>query len=348
MLGSRGRQSGTLPPMRTFGLTTIAMLVALPPAIANDTSATLGAGGLVPMKSSSIVMESEDLRISPHEITVNYVFRNMTNRDVDQLVAFPLPEIDGGAVANIVIEIPSSDPLNFIGFTASVAGKVITPNVEVRAFLNGAEITGQLQSLHLPLSVLDTRVTAAFRNLPAADRLRIDGWVDCSLTRDSKCWPYWQSRVQYYWTQHFRAGARLEVTHRYRPVVGGGTVYRGDAPYYLADSSDMRRKYCPRQDALTEIRSRLQPRPGEKNDGSTPVLAEREIQYILTTANNWSGPIGTFHLSVVPNSPGDIVATCMPGLKRVAPARYEMTLSGFRPDRELELLILQDVAEPQK
>jgi len=31
----------------------------------------------------------------------------------------------------------------------------------------------------------------------------------------------------------------------------------------------------------------------------------------------------------------------MPGLKRVAPTRYELVRSNFRPDRELQLLVLQ-------
>ena len=39
--------------------------------------------------------------------------------------------------------------------------------------------------------------------------------------------------------------------------------------------------------------------------------------------------------------PDDMVVTCMPGLKRVAPARYELARSNFRPDRELDVLILQ-------
>jgi len=80
---------------------------------ANDTNARLGAGGLVPEKSADIVMESEDLIISVHQITVRYLFRNTSDRDLDLIVAFPLPEVDGAAVANIPIFFPSPDPLNF-------------------------------------------------------------------------------------------------------------------------------------------------------------------------------------------------------------------------------------------
>jgi hypothetical protein len=83
------------------------ILTILLPASANDTMVTLGAGGLIPIKSTEIVMESEDLQVSAHQITVKYVFRNTTHHDVDATVAFPLPPLDGGTVENSPISIPS-------------------------------------------------------------------------------------------------------------------------------------------------------------------------------------------------------------------------------------------------
>src|SRR5215469_1650651 len=101
---------------------------------ANDTLATLGAGGLVPVKSSTIVMESENLHITLHRITVDYVFRNTSNQDVDAVVAFPLPELDGAAIEVSPIELPSKDPTNFLSFKLTVDGKPVSTKVEVRAF----------------------------------------------------------------------------------------------------------------------------------------------------------------------------------------------------------------------
>jgi hypothetical protein len=68
------------------------------PILANDTMVTLEAGGLVPVKSSKVAMESERLRISVHRVTVDYVFRNTSDQDVDAVVAFPLPELDGATL----------------------------------------------------------------------------------------------------------------------------------------------------------------------------------------------------------------------------------------------------------
>jgi hypothetical protein len=318
----------------------LAAIVALATVLrvaANDTTVTLGAGGLIPARSSAIVMESEDLQISVHQITVKYVFRNTGSHDLDLMVAFPLPEIDGGAAANVPIDFPSRDPLNFVDFEVFVAGRKIAPKTEVRSFFNGSEITSELRSLGLPLSALDANVAAAMKKLTVADRSRVEknGWVDCSVTNDGRCWPYWQSRIQFYWTQHFKAGTAVDVTHTYHPVVGGGAMYGGGD---IAAYANYFQGYCPRADALDQIKRKLS---GEKFDGAHPVLRQREIQYILTTANNWSGPIRSFHLSVISDSPEDVVATCLPNLTRVTPARYELLRSNFRPDREIELLVLQ-------
>src|SRR5215469_1503366 len=111
------------------------LLLSAPRSIrANDTLATLGAGGLVPVKSSSVVMESENLHITLHRITVDYVFRNTSNQDVDAVAAFPLPELDGAAIEVSPIELPSKDPTNFLSFKLTVDGKPVSTKVEVRAF----------------------------------------------------------------------------------------------------------------------------------------------------------------------------------------------------------------------
>jgi hypothetical protein len=51
-----------------------ALAVTAWPLCANDTLVTLGAGGLVPLRSGEIAMESEDLQVSIGQITVRYVF----------------------------------------------------------------------------------------------------------------------------------------------------------------------------------------------------------------------------------------------------------------------------------
>ena len=66
---------------------------------ANDTLAVFGAGGLQFEQTDKIRMEREDLYLSPREVRVSYVFRNLTDHDVSGRVAFPMPEINVGQMS---------------------------------------------------------------------------------------------------------------------------------------------------------------------------------------------------------------------------------------------------------
>lgn len=312
------------------------LAIAVVPAAANDTLATLGAGGLIPVKSSQIVMECEDLQISIHQITIHYLFRNNSDRDVDTTVAFPLPALDGGTVEHVPLQLPSRTKANFVDFEVLVAGKPIDTKMEVRAFHEGREITDRLRAAGLPVSVSDEHFAEAVRKLsePQRKQLEKDEIVvsdEPPATPNRSYWPFWTTKVQFYWTQHFPARGTIEVQHKYRPVVGGGYITATDT------GASRVKPYCGGAEALAQIQA-IKKRRSVKQD--EPALFEKQIQYILTTANNWSGPIRDFRLSVVADSPDDIVLTCMPGLKRLAPARYELTRANYRPDRDLDLLIL--------
>jgi hypothetical protein len=78
----------------TARLAALAALVSLAgaaaPARANDSEAVLSGGVLTLKKSDGIVMESEELTISPDQVDVSYVFRNTTASAISTRVAFPM------------------------------------------------------------------------------------------------------------------------------------------------------------------------------------------------------------------------------------------------------------------
>ena len=304
------------------------------PLGANDTLVTLGAGGLVPSKSAEIAMESEDLQVSIRQITVRYVFRNRTSRDIDATVAFPLPPLNGGDLENEPMHLPSRDPLNFMDFKISVDGKDVEPRLQIRATFDHKDITQRLTALGLPISVADKRFAAALAKLPRPqqDQLEKDSWIECYDGQPRKCGAYWSTEIQYHWRQHFPAGAAVAVEHTYRPVVGGA--------YIVASSTGASsvRAYCGGAEALAQVAALKNRHPAKTRDDI--VLWEKRVQYILTTANNWSGPIGNFKLTVTTEDREDLLLTCLPGLKRTAAAQYEFSQSNFRPEKELNLLIL--------
>jgi hypothetical protein len=138
---------GYLIEVRLFRCFTLALLALS--AAANDTLATLRAGGLVPVKSSQVVMEHGELEVSVHQIAVRYRFRNNGDKDIDATVAFLLPELEGAAVEHGPLQLPSNGRPNFVDFEVLVAGQAIRPNLEVRAFQNGRDITGRLHAAGL-------------------------------------------------------------------------------------------------------------------------------------------------------------------------------------------------------
>ena len=99
----------------------LALLLSAPlPALANDFVAGLGAGGLILGRTDAITMDKEDLFISMDEVKVDYVFRNTTDKDVETIVAFPMPDI--AANPHWMPNLPDDTSDNFLGFEVSVDG----------------------------------------------------------------------------------------------------------------------------------------------------------------------------------------------------------------------------------
>jgi len=79
-------------------------------AMANDSSATLGAGGILLTKSAGIDLQREDLLISVSRISVSYRFKNVTSSDIRTRIAFPLPEWDE-EIGDVDLDANSQNPM---------------------------------------------------------------------------------------------------------------------------------------------------------------------------------------------------------------------------------------------
>jgi hypothetical protein len=286
-------------------------------------------------------MDSEDLSISPKRVTIHYVFRNTSDKDVETVIAFPLPDLSGGDVENVPMYLPYAEGLNFVRFTVSENDKPIRVSADARAFKDGKDITARLKSAGLPVNVLLEPLNAAILKLPAKVRRQLER-EELIIASDYNpplrsagkrgWWANWTMRVSFYWTQRFPANANVELVQNYQPVVGGSYIVRDDS----GESSI--KPYCGKTQTLSqiaEVKKRHPAQPGE------PVLFERQIDYILTTANNWKGPIRQFRAAVQTESSEDIFLTCTPGFRRVTPTKYEFVQSDFLPHEDLNLLILQ-------
>lgn len=78
---------------------------------ADDSSATIAAGGLVFQHNDAVRMLREDLYLSPNRVRIHFVFENTTSRDITLLVAFPLPDLP--SFIDHDLGTMTKDPLNF-------------------------------------------------------------------------------------------------------------------------------------------------------------------------------------------------------------------------------------------
>lgn len=321
---------------------TAAMALSATPVFANDSIAELGTGGLILSRSDAVAMESEDLYISPEKVTVDYVFRNNTDKDVDAIVAFPMPDIEGDP--NEMPAIPDGQSDNFLGFEVTIDGVAAKPQLEQKAFALGIDISADLKAQNVPLYPFGDAARAALAKLPQAVA---DDWVDRGIIIENTAddgsgmktvyVPFWQLRSTYWWRSTFPANKAVHVAHRYKPSVGGTSsvsfFYDGQ---FQGQYAAYKTRYCIDGTFENAIR-----KAAKKNPDGNPKYFENRIAYILTTGGNWAtGAIGKFKLTVDKGDPKNLVSFCGENVRKVGPTRFEMTAENFYPEHDIDTLLL--------
>jgi hypothetical protein len=316
-------------------------LLAGGPAWGNDSSGFQGTGGIELAANPAVRMVSEDLFISLGQIRVSYVFRNVTRQPVTTLVVFPFPDLDlsqGLSAPNWAFPVKGS---NFLDFRVWVDGQAVQPALERRAFLHGRDVTAEVAAA----GALDVAPWQAdpyhgeTAGLPEAAlaQLRRQGLVADGEDPDT---PQWQLRTRYYWTQTFPPGRDVRVRHTYRPFVGSALMegvrqVDGRAVFgrLVGEHPADRDRYC--LDAGTRRALVAAERSG------TRFSQVAELEYILTTARNWAGPIGHFHLTIDKGSPRNVATLCWDGLHRTGATTFEASADNFVPVHDIALLVFR-------
>jgi len=316
----------------------LALVLALPapPAGANDSTASLDTGEIVLVQNSDIRMDEEDLYLSAAEVRVRYLFRNTAGAPLVLRVAFPLPPIQlGWDTAYAITAAAAEDPL---GFRLWIDGAPAAVQTEARAEALGRDVTARLRAVGLPLTpfALDEagwqRLDAAIRALPAAERARLvrDGIL---LPGPDGAVPGWTARITHHWVMTFPADRPVEVRHAYAPV----PMHTFFSAYDL-DAGSFADLACIDAPTAAGIRRRLEAAP-------SGALGAALLRYVLTTANNWRGPIGRFRLTVDKGTPEALVSLCLDGLRKTSPTTFAWEATGFVPEDDLAVLFLAPLAE---
>ncbi|WP_127753536.1 MULTISPECIES: DUF4424 domain-containing protein [unclassified Devosia] len=328
--------------MRWIGI--VCWVAATAPALANDTSAVIGAGGLEFVSNNSIAMASEELFISAEEIRVVYQFRNDGDVDQDVLVAFPMPDIAADPWSPVAF--PDGPEDNPFRFETTFDGVPVEAELHEYAFAAGVDRTDYLRKRGIPLLPFGETATEAVDELDEATTaemlhlgLLVPDEFDAGKGWELHHRPYWTWRAAYTWEATFPARATVEVVHRYKPSVGGtaGISFLNEAGGNYNPAAEYERKYCVDEAFRNAVLKTA--KPGEP---WTAPFTERWISYIVSTGSNWAGgAIERFRLVVDKGAPENLVSFCGTDVRKIGPTTFEMEASNYWPQRELDILILQ-------
>lgn len=327
-----------MPALPRSILATAALLAGLAPALANDSTAEMGLGGLELTRSGDIEMLSEDLFLSMEEVRVVYRFKNTQPKDIDTLVAFPIPDLPGGEDFFYHV-LPIENVDNFVDFKITVDGQPVAPKLEQRAIAHHLDRTALLVSLGIPL-LPGNPARDALDKLPEEKKLELERLGLAFREEDpdaktSKMIPLWSVANTFYWDQKFPAGREIEVAHRYRPIVGSTAGLNFD-PKKPNDNRDYVTGYCMDKAFLDAV-GKMDAAARKKNT----IAVEHRLSYVLTTGANWAGPIKSFRLVVDKGRADRLVSFCAKGVKKLGPTQFEWTATDFLPDADLDVLFVE-------
>lgn len=323
-------------------VTGLAVLASRTPAVADGTAA-LAAGDLTFANTTALRMAEEALYMSPEKVRVRFVIANDTDKDVETLVAFPLPDIDTGEFSHSGVGEIGPDPVNFVDFTLTVGGRPTPFATEQRALVKDRDVSTVLKAAGVPLNLIAVGDPQKFlQKLPNAARQAL--LTAGAIRNNGEDWtPLWTVKTKFSWRQKFPAHQQIVIAHSYRPVTGTFLFSATELERADQDGRNAVKAYCMTDSAQAAVRAKLAAVAGE-----TDVLTARTTDYVLKTANNWNGPIGRFQLTLNKIRPDNVLSLCWNG--RITPlsaTTFAAVQTKFAPTQDVHLLVVEaPIREP--
>jgi hypothetical protein len=312
-------------------------------ANASDSSVELPIGGLVFARNADVVMESQDLRISPQTVTIRYRLLNQGTQPATLAVMFPLPDIDM-ADPDVLYAIPGNDPVNFVDFETKVDGRPVKFDMRQQAFLGDKDVTEALRAAGLallPMGGQQAAVDALAQQ--ARDKLLADALLMPNGTDQSGKTLYsggWTVKTSASREQVFPPGKPVTIEHSYRTSVGISfdTVLRKAIRESQAMEAEFKRyktAYCIPDGMLRGI-----DRVAGASPANTVKLQERRIRYLLKSGAPDAAPIKDFRMVIDKGRADHLVSFCVDNIKKISPTAFEFRAKDFTPDRDINILLV--------
>ncbi len=318
----------------------LSLIVLVPPAKANDSSAAIGLGGLELKQNDAIALDSEDLFLSMDRVTVKYQFTNTTDKDVRTLVSFPLPalphDIDG-----------HMGDQNFpdwkaIDFQTKVQGTAVPLQYRDVVTADGKDITRRVQELGWPVQYwLDHDFQKKLQQVPKPElqTLLAEGLLKQSA-HGTNVYADWKVTTHVTREQLFPANQTITVEHSYKPITGGtngGNMSAGARKNPEDGFNWFQKTFCIDDNFIAGFDQTYNARGEDKREQ----YLELFLDYRLSPGANWKGPIKKFRLVVDKGEPANMVSFCMDDVQKISPTQFEVTKTNFEPEKDLSILIVR-------
>lgn len=307
---------------------------------ANDTAGTiLPTGGIVFEKQDGIKMKVEALYIRPWKVEVNYIFENTTDLDITTQVFFPLPKMPaveqywGEETHDYHFKLwVNGNPQKVqTHWTITQNDKDITQYVFFLFWRPEEVITEQKLSQRLHMLFPELRQKLIEENIIEW------GWTLDRDEQEVQNWKMpdnasWKKQVSYSWEQTFPAQKTVSIRHVYIP-----TAIHNSAGYPYSKCIDFKSSVYRKFALFPE---------DEPEYTDQHLYARNYLEYILTTANNWQGPIENFNLLI--ESPLKSVG-CFDGKAFYAENQFAVNRRDYTPrwDLSAEFLVNRTTSLPQ-
>lgn len=292
-------------------------------AQARDGTLELASSGLAIVPDPSLVVRRLDIAISTERVRLKYVVLNLGAADVTSLVTWPLPDIDMIAVGEAVVELPASDPENFIRYEITSDGKPVRPGLEQLALAFRLDVTSTLKDKGLPLfpyseavePMLAALSPAVFQNLMEVGIARLER---------QRRHPSWTFRSTAFWRQTFRAEQDTEIVVSFTPVLGSGEF--GDSIESFAHS------HCLAGAKAKAVEQRI---------AAGASVKAVWLTHALTFGSSWTGPVKRARITVELPDAEATASTCLAGFKPAGPTLLEWQATDYEPQSDLSILIVR-------
>jgi hypothetical protein len=326
-------------------------------AAANDGPfSSVPAGGIQFEKSDVISMDKEDLFISVDEVRVAYVFRNTSAQDVKTKVAFPLPIWRVG-------DFECSDP-QYAEFSVKVDGKPVEFETRVRAVLfdeakkgpfiyskGPSTVTRDVTDILTEHGVELRECEKAWEQVDALSKEAQEELIKEGVIARGEEYvsPLWGVQVAFIWDQTFPANGETRIDHKYVPQTGYFSEWHFDPWYRDVNEGKLEWKNVPAF-GTDEFNAKCGDflKHFEIDKGVLDWAAKQReakkrfnfavVDYILTTASYWHGPI-TLTIAKSEEGPSAISAA-VEGLKKIDDTHFQVKRTNYTPDQDLAILFI--------